>query len=132
MKNAVVLSDRYRWTEGDPPNAVIQEADKGQTIEVSDAEFERGEGLNALADASSKEGKSAATDGDAFNALGGPSLEGAPGAASREELEKLSDEDLSEHAKGAGIETEGQSRATLMDAIQAAGAITTGPQTPSP
>ena len=135
MAKAVVTNRAgYRWT--DPDTGAVQEADYGQTIDVSSEEVERGKHLGYLDTPTSSAGKAARSDaegGAVFSPTGGPSLEGAPGAMTEEELAKLKGDDLRNHAAAAGItDVEDMSDDELRAAIQAAGAISTGPQTPTP
>lgn len=160
MAAYTVVRDSYRWMDAD---GVLHEAERGKTIDVSDEEGARGvqlgyleEGgssgslpkthkdLDALAaergvtfpdDVKTVAEKQAFLGGDGaqFSPAGGPSFQGAPGAAAAEELEELSDEELVEHASKAGVVSAANlTRPELVAAIQAAGAITTGPNTPSP
>lgn len=59
MKAVVTGVDRYRWTDDD---GGTHSARKGEEIDVSDAEFKRGEEMGALAKPRSKDAKAAQAD----------------------------------------------------------------------
>lgn len=131
MPDAVVTNRAgYRYTVDD----AVATADYGDKITVSEEELKRGKGLGYLDTPGSEAGKAAAQDAETgYSPAGGPSFEGAPGAMTEEELGKLKRDELVEHAAAAGVQgADTMTVAELRAAIQAAGAISTGPATPSP
>lgn len=63
--DAIVLLDTYRWhDESNDPTTPVNEADRGEKIKVSAAEFKRGSEMTppGLGKAGSKEAKDATSD----------------------------------------------------------------------
>lgn len=118
-KGYVAIADFVRFEDED---GSIQEVSRGGTVNASEAQTERLLKAGAIA-------KSSSTDAKRASATAAPdagSMVGAPGAASDEELDALSREDLLARATSVGI----HGADTLLDselktAIQAAGAIST-------
>lgn len=59
VKAVVTGVDTYRWVDAD---GTVCQAEKGDTIEISSDEFDRGVDLEALSKASTREAKDAAGD----------------------------------------------------------------------